>query len=125
MEKSTIAGVSIGVIGLFLFVLLWQRNDAAQEVHQQRLERDQAEFDKDFAEAWGQPKARVEELAKRASEAQSALDAKVARANAQRSAQDRKLDALQGTLEDEMGSDSNGALGRKRGKSDKQEVLEK
>jgi hypothetical protein len=125
MEKSTIAGVSIGVIGLFLFVLLWQRNDAAQEVHQQRLERDQAEFDKDFAEAWGQPKARVEALEKRASEAQSALDEKVARANAQRSAQDRKLEALQGTLEDEMASDSNGAVGRKRGKGDKQEVLEK
>ena len=92
--------IAAGVVGVWLFLAVWQTDSATSDATRARIERDTAEFDRDFSRAWnGNSNPALEDRAKVASEKLDRVDR---RREAVQADQLSKAGAMQGEVEKEM-----------------------
>ncbi|MFI4940349.1 MAG: hypothetical protein ACHP7O_08440 [Burkholderiales bacterium] len=106
-NKGLIVGGGCAAIALWAFLSLTGTHDAERQQSRAAIDRDNAEFDRDFAHLSDADKARKRELDERAANANATLENVQKEADQRRKAEQVKRDELQRSAESDIKSSNN------------------
>lgn len=96
MSRGVAVLLASGLLAAWLFFQVFQSHQSSTRLNEAEMRRNRAEFDADFARAFGAPKPQLEQ---RAAEAAKALAAEQAKSKAIQEAVDSKMHAVGGQVD--------------------------